>query len=208
MTVDRSRYASAAAVAAISLLAVGCQQTGTPAAGSDAAGAALRQGYTCCNLHYENDWISDGNYASLPMIPAGTPIKVLSYGRNRAQVEIGGKPMRLGHDYGRAQESTEQWVAKIVVQADPKTKIASYPAEVREAIQLGRVMPGMTKEQVLIAVGYPLTSETPSLDARVWRHWVTSFGEYQLNWGNDGRVEEIVADPTTKNLIVHQPKRR
>jgi hypothetical protein len=130
---------------------------------------------------------------------------VLSYGRYRAGVEIGGKPMRLGQDYGRAQETTQQWVEKIIVTADPKVKIASYPADVREAIRQGRVMTGMTKEQVIISVGYPLTSETPSLNSPVWRHWVSSFGEYQLNWGSDGRVQEILADPMVKNIIVYHP---
>ncbi len=45
-----------------------------------------RQGYACCVLHYSRDWINDGNYAELPMIPAGTPVEVLSYGSNRAYV--------------------------------------------------------------------------------------------------------------------------
>ena len=33
-------------------------------------------GYTCCNLHYDGDWISDANYTDLPFIPAGAPISV------------------------------------------------------------------------------------------------------------------------------------
>ena len=55
-----------------------------------------RQGFACCDLHYSKDWINDGNYAELPMIPAGTPVEVLSYGSNRAYVKVDGKPMRLG----------------------------------------------------------------------------------------------------------------
>src|SRR5262249_34693942 len=72
---------------------------------AEAAAQGLpRHGFACCNLHYSKDWISDGNYAELPMIPVGTPIEVQSYGKNRAYVVIDGKPMRLGHDYGRDQE--------------------------------------------------------------------------------------------------------
>jgi hypothetical protein len=49
-----------------------------PGATTGAAVApALPTGYTCCNLHYENDWISDANWSSMPMIPAGASIKVL-----------------------------------------------------------------------------------------------------------------------------------
>ena len=62
-----------------------------------------RDGYTCCNLHYEGDCISGGNHTGLPMLPAEIPIKVLSLGRHRAYVLVGGNKMRLGHDYGRDQ---------------------------------------------------------------------------------------------------------
>jgi hypothetical protein len=178
---------------------------GCHGAGVQPGKAALREGFTCCNLHHEDDWINDGNYAELPMIPAGAPVKLFGYGGDRADVLIDGKPFRLGHDYGRAQESLQQWVAKIVVASDPKLKIADYPAGAQEAIRLGMVMPGMTKEQVVMSLGYPLTSENASLNAPVWRYWISSFEEYQILWGKDGLVREVVAAPTVKTRVVFQP---
>lgn len=165
------------------------------------AQAALLSGYTCCNFHYEKDWINDGNYGQLPMIPAGTPIKVLDYGRYRVQVDIDGKPFRLGLDYGREAETTEQWVAKLVVAKDPKVQLAAYPAAVQQAIQKGQVMVGMTKEQVIMSLGYPLTNENPRLDAPFWRYWWSSFGEYQVNWQGD-RVSKITGNPETVQLVL------
>jgi len=166
--------------------------------------APLQQGYTCCNLHHEGDWISDSNYAGLPMVPAGTPVKVLSYGRYRAHVDMNGKPFRFGQDYGREQESTEKWVSKLVVTEDPKLKLASYPKQVQEAIKAGQLMKGMTKEQVLMSVGYPLTNENPSLDAPVWRYWRSSFDEYQVEWDKQGRVKNIAAHPMSLPLIEYK----
>ena len=158
--------------------------------------AALAQeplsGYTCCNFHYEKDWISDANWRQLPMIPAGASIKVLNYGSNRASVEIDGKPMRIGHDYGRREESIQQYVQKLVVKNDPKAKIAKYPERVRNAIKSGNVIPGMTREQVIIAVGYPPTHRTPSLEASVWNMWSTRAGRYEIHWNNRGTVEKLV----------------
>jgi hypothetical protein len=194
-----------------SFLLCGCQQAGLQSASGQSAKSAAPpppQGYTCCNLHYENDWINDGNYAQHPFIPAGTPAKVTGYGRYRASVDIGGKPMRLGQDYGRAQETLEKWVAKMIVETDPKPKIAGYSADVREAIRQGRVMKGMSREQVIISVGYPMTSETPALDSEIWRHWVSSFGAYQVLWDDKGRVKEIIADPTVTSMIVYQAKKK
>jgi hypothetical protein len=102
-------------------------------------------GFTCCNLHYENDWISDANWNSLPMILAGPPARITDYGRYRIFLEIDGKNMRLGQDYGRS-EPLGQFARKFVVAQDPKAKIATWPAGVREAVRLGKVMLGMTKE--------------------------------------------------------------
>jgi hypothetical protein len=164
-----------------------------------------RQGFACCVLHYSRDWINDGNYAELPMIPAGTPIEVLSYGSNRAYVKVDGKPMRLGHDYGRDQESLETWVGKIVVNDDPKARIVTYPPQVQAAIRVGKVMVGMTREQAITAIGYPLTSENVSLDAPLWRIWRSSHGEYDLNFGADGRIKSITGDDSVTSLVIYQP---
>jgi len=158
-----------------------------------AAGAQeLLQGYTCCNLHYEKDWISDANWGTFATIPAGAKIKVLSYGSNRAAVEIDGKPMRIGHDYGRNEESLEKYISKIVVKANPKAKLDRYPDKVRGAIREGKVLPGMTREQVVMSVGYPPTHKTPSLQSSVWNHWASRAGRYEVHWNSKGTVAKVV----------------
>lgn len=179
-------------------LAAGCSKEGV----RPEEKPALMNGYTCCNFHYDKDWINDGNYAQLPMIPVGSPIKVTDYGRYRAHVEIDGKPFRLGLDYGRERETTEQWVAKLIVRDDPKARLAGYPAAVRKTIQSGQVMIGMTKEQVIMALGYPLTNENPRLDAPYWRYWWSSFGEYHVHWNGGGRVSGVTGNPDTVMLML------
>jgi hypothetical protein len=163
-----------------------------------------RQGFACCDLHYNKDWISDSNYAELPLIAAGTPIEVVNYGSNRAQIKIDGKPMRLGHDYGREQEALDAWVRKVVVTDDPRGKINAYPAAIQEAIRLGKVMIGMTREQCIVAVGYPLTSENVTLDAATWRMWRSSSGEYQLNFSRDGHLTSITGDVETTYAMTYK----
>ena len=187
------------------MVSIGVAKPKPPVAGTPGARALPRNGFACCVLHYSKDWINDGNYADMPMIPAGTPIEVLSYGSNRAYVKVEGKPMRLGHDYGREQETLEQWVAKIVVDEDPRPRIAKYPVAVQEAIRTGKVMIGMTQEQAIAAVGYPLTSENVSLSSPTWRMWRSSRGEYQLNWGANGRLKSVSGDDAVAGQMIYQP---
>jgi hypothetical protein len=167
---------------------------------------ALRSGYACCNLHYEDDWISDGNYGSLPMIAVGTPVDIVSLGRHKAHVLINGNKMRLGHDYGRAQESLDFWLKKIIVADDPRPTIASYTPDVRSAIAVGRLLPGMTRDQVLVSIGYPNPSENPSLEAPVWRYWLSDGEGYELEWGKDGKLNDVSAVASVRKLILYSPE--
>ena len=161
-----------------------------------AAGCAtVPDGYTCCNLHYDHDRISDANWSNLPMIPAGAKIRVVEYGMNRATVEIDGKAIRIGHDYGRDRESTEAYVRKLIVAEDPRAVVATYTPEVRAAIFRGIVIPGMTREQVLIAVGYPPTHRTFTLDSSVWHLWASRHGRYEVHFNSEGTVEKLVGGP-------------
>ena len=149
----------------------------------------LPRGYTCCNLHYDGEKISDVNWTHAAMIPAGAPIRVVSYGYKSANVEIDGRPFVINHEYGYKEESVEQFMRKIVVPESPRARIAKWPEPVRSAIEKGTVVNGMTREQVIVSVGYPPTHKTPSLDAPVWNHWQSRAGRFEVFWGADGKVE-------------------
>lgn len=47
---------------------------------------------------------------------------------------------------------------RIVVKDDPRLNIAKFPPRVQQAIAAAHVAPGMTKEQVIMSIGYPITS--------------------------------------------------
>lgn len=107
----------------------------------------------------------------------------------------------IGNDYSRDMEM-DAFARRYVVKDDPKLKLASYPAKIREAITSACLTPGMTREQVVMAVGYPVSSGNPSLDAKVWRFWLDSFAEFQVTFDNNGRVKDITADPHTRSKVV------
>lgn len=165
----------------------------------------IRNGFACCNLHYDGDWISDSSQSQLPFIAVGTPIKVTKIEGYRAYVEIGGKPMHLGLDYGRTQETTEQWVNKLVVLEDPKLKIAKFAPTTRKAIAAGKLLRGMSKEQVVMAIGYPQTNENPDPNSPSWRYWWSSFGPYYVYWAKD-TVSKIEGHSETVGHMIYKGK--
>lgn len=161
-------------------------------------------GFLCCNVRSDSGgWISDANYqeAGKKVIPVGTAVKITGYGRQRVALDASGQKLWLGNDYSR-EIDLGAFAERFVVKADPKAKIASFPAKTQEAIKSMRVSKGMTKEQVLMSVGYPITSENPTLDSPVWRYWLSSFAPFTVMWDGQGRVKEIETDPQTRPLVV------
>ena len=160
------------------------------------------EGYLCCNMRSDGSWISDSNYAEggMRVIPAGTPVKVTGYGRYRVRVEIDGEKQAIGNDYSRDLDD-DAFARRYVVTDDVAARIAGWPARVREAVQQSKVRPGMTREQVITALGYPISSENPDLDSDLWRYWLGSFAEFQLHFDAGGRLKDITADPTIRNRV-------
>jgi hypothetical protein len=169
---------------------------------AEAAKSMAGAKFICCNLHHNGDWIDDTNATTLPMIPAGTPIVIKDVGSNRSRVLIDARPMRIGHDYGRKQESNEQFIAKLVVDEDPRLKIKSFPESIQGAILKGKVCRGMSREQVIIALSYPRTDETSDLAMKNWKYWTADGEEYVVVWGDDGLVQEISGSEQAISRVV------
>lgn len=162
------------------------------------AGAA----YACCNLHYDDEWISDENIWGRPFIPAGTPIALREYGRNRIHVLVDGRPMTIGHDSGRKQETKEQLFAKLVVKENPAPVISSYLPAVQEAIRSGKVLLGMSKQQTIISLGFPSIDSTISLDLPVWKYSTVDDGDFELVWGEDGLLSDVRAEEPNALMLI------
>ncbi len=153
------------------------------------------QGFLCCNMRTDGQWISDSNYAegSKTIIPLGTPVKVTGYGRNRVNVAFADGAQQIGNDYSRNLR-IEEFAKRYVVAEDPLQKLAGYAPKIQTAIRSARVTNGMTREQVIMALGWPMASENPHLDAATWRYWLWTFDEFQVRFDDSGRVSEVAAE--------------
>jgi hypothetical protein len=181
-----------------------CAQTAAP---------AKFEGYLCCNMRSDGRWISDSNYAESGkfVIPAGTPVKVLDYARYSVIVEFPaagpntaahatGK-QTIGNDYSRELPMTS-FAARYVVADNPASKLATYPKKIQDAITSARVTKGMNREQVLMALGYPMVSQNPHLDANVWRYWLWTFSEFKVFFNEQGEVSGVQTDGDTRLRVV------
>lgn len=160
-------------------------------------------GFLCCNMRSDGSWISDINYDEngKKIIPVGTPIKVTGYGHYRVKVDINGKSQAIGNDYSR-DLALDAFAKRYVVADDPAAKIASYPKKMQDAIAHAQIVLGMTREQVLMSVGYPVSSENHNLEDKTWRFWLSSFQEFRVRFDDNGRVTDVEGDGDARSKIL------
>ena len=160
-------------------------------------------GFLCCNMRTDGSWITDINYdqAGKHLIPAGSPVTITGYGRHRVKVTLENKNQILGNDYSRDM-SPENFAKRYVVAEDANLKIGGYPLKVQDAIHQAKIMIGMSREQVLMALGYPVSSENPNLADKTWNYWLFTWLSFKVRFDDGGRVVGVDADRQTRERVL------
>lgn len=197
----RFTFAPRAAVACLALTAA--------AALSGCMSAPLSQpisGYTCCNLRDRDGWISSDNVQGGDLIPFGSNAQIKSAKRKYYLYgAIGDSSYGFRNDWAKAEQDSLDWARRLVVTEDPRTRLSNWPSEVRAAVGAARVVRGMTKEQVTMALGYPSPGDTPNLADATWRYWTTmDDNPVDLVFGTDGKLADVVGSRTGIRLIEMQ----
>lgn len=142
-----------------------------------------REHYLCCTTDFNLERAAaDSNYALYmydqayqagPKLPAGMRVRVTKVGADGVEIVPieGGAPYTIYFRYGRAQESPNQYFGKILLDADPMNGVTTVTTSA--AIRDGRLVEGMTKQEALLARGYPPAHRTPHLDANEWIYYET-----------------------------------
>jgi hypothetical protein len=160
-------------------------------------------GFLCCNMRTDGSWITDINYDEngKHVIAVGTPVKVLGQGRYRIKIQVEGKEQAIGNDYSRDM-SLDEFARRYVVPENPALKISSYPRKIQDAIGSGRLAIGMTREQVIMSLGYPVSSENHDLKSKFWRYWLSTYAKFTVKFDEQGRVTGLQTDPETQEKVL------
>ena len=169
--------------------------------------------YLCCNMRYEKPEVSDANYLKGTLIPFGTRVQILEVGRKTVKFQPAGHPpITFVLKYGDKVLPMDQCLDRLFLAEDPHAKLAHTRADaapqkarkgeraanlerssdrVVKLIDQGVVDVGMTRDQVLMALGYPPAHRTPALDAPVWTYWQNRWATMQVYFDGDrvARVE-------------------
>jgi hypothetical protein len=128
--------------------------------------------FLCCNMYYPSTRFHDANYQYTGrFIPLGTPVRV--NGMDDQAVNF--TDLNTGVTYAWIKRYATVPLASLLkvwfVEEDPKLIVDTFDANVRTAVYTGKVLPGMTKAQVIRALGFPPQHKTPDTSADVWTYW-------------------------------------
>lgn len=149
--------------------------------------------YLCCNMRFTRDRFNDINYdeEGSTLLPYGTPVRILELSQIRMRLEINGAYYKFNNDFSRKLGMSE-FIKRYLLVDDPRPAHKNLPESARQAIEAFTVVPGMTREQVLLAVAYPIADETPDLKSDVWKYWQIRTIEYDVKFDASGVVTDVV----------------
>jgi hypothetical protein len=143
--------------------------------------------WLCCNLSYQKPKIQDVGFQVGTRIPFGTRVQVLEVYASSVKFQPDGHPpielvYRVNKKGGLA---FEQYLERLFVTSDPRATLKKVPAKRVKLIEDGVVEAGMTRPQVLMALGYPPAHETPSLESPAWHYWRDRWHRFIVHFDGD-----------------------
>jgi hypothetical protein len=165
-------------------------------------------GFLCCNMHSDGTAISDINVDDTDqhVIPVGTPLKVTGYRKHRVKVVVENKNQAIVNEYSR-DLPIQEFAKRYIVQEDPGVRFKAYPKNIQYAIAAGHIVKGMTREQVIMSLGYPTSSENPNLNSSAWTFWLIGKGQsdkvqYRVNFDDRDRVLDVENTVDAKSIVL------
>lgn len=125
------------------------------------------------------------------VIPAGTEILVVDKSRKSFTFKFDGGTKKVVYEFHepRMGMSLDEYIDKI--SSLKPVSLDGLSAQDRKGVDDGRAYPGMSREGVMIALGYPAAHRTPSLDATTWIYWTNRFGTVAVDFDADGLVSAV-----------------
>lgn len=144
--------------------------------------------YTLTNLHPDDvrSRLYSINYQQPGLIPRCTEVNLLDISRKKLIFEAG--DVKYHYIFHKASGSFDENIKKYFgTECSPKKLSALDKKGLRE----GKVFKGMSKDGVVLAIGYPPVHVTPSLSSNTWKYWSNRFNTFNVVFDKAGKVKTI-----------------
>lgn len=142
-------------------------------------------------------WVN--HTAKSVLIKAGTRVKIKAITGHKIAFELKGKKYNFAFTE-KGTQGSDEFYSKFFTEKDINSEIDAYPEDIKGNIKKGKAEKGMTKEQVLRAVGCPAIIEDRQktfdltlkeiMESDKWIFYYTKFNRWQVEF-KDGKLVDI-----------------
>ncbi len=131
--------------------------------------------YTRFSFRYERGKHITTNYGRGMVLPINTRVKLVSIGGDDMVLEVVDSGTRITIE--NVEDYSGQDIKGIASRmlSEKETPIEKFDDSIESAIRAGELRLGMTKQQAILARGYPPAHATASTEADVWKYWSSRF---------------------------------
>lgn len=145
--------------------------------------------YTQFSLFYEKNTHLTTNYRRGTLVPINTAVKWVKPRKNSIVVTLpNGENLEILNVKDYSGEKIDGIFTRTL--AFTPVDLSSFTMEERAAILDGNVLPGMTKQGTILALGYPPRHRTPSLESDQWQYWKSRFDTFIVHF-EGGKIDSI-----------------
>jgi hypothetical protein len=150
------------------------------------------------NIHYQyNGKDSKASYSNFTnpgaghkILPVNTPVQIKNWKRGFLIINTETKEeIFFEYHEARMQMSVQDYLNKITSPA--KVDLSNLSEKDMKGIKDGVASLGMTKNGVMMALGYPATHRTPSLESNTWIYWTNRFRTTAITFDEKGIVTGV-----------------
>jgi hypothetical protein len=134
------------------------------------------------------NWTQPG--AGHVVFPVNTPVEFGRWYRGFAIITQE-KGEKIHFEYNRRNMAFTEGEYMDLITATRKIELDKFSTIDQEGIRAGETLPGMSKEGVRVALGYPATHQTPSLEEDVWVYWTNRWRRLQVIFDQAGKVVSV-----------------
>jgi hypothetical protein len=183
----------ALALAVTALFAAACRHTITPPENLVEGLSGAGKIYTLTDLHpgAKGD-LSSANFQGPGLIPICSEVTLVKAYDLYLVFHVAGSPVEYwfaSHEAGG--EPFSKTLARYFGRACPQADLDALTPQERAAVGRGVAEPGMRKQAVILAMGYPPARDTRTLELPTWRYYNSSLKSFLVVFGDDGKVEAV-----------------
>lgn len=150
------------------------------------------------NIHYQDNGrdnkASYANYTASgeghKILSVNTPVTIKKWKRGFIIVNTkNNSEIFFEYQQKRMQMSIEEYLKHIT--SPTKVSLKKLSKTDQKGIQEGKAYSGMTKDGVMMALGYPATHKTPSLKSDRWIYWGNRYRTIAVNFDEKGIVTNL-----------------